>query len=255
MPSNSIIVYNEKTDSFDIKSNYLGLKTGISALPVGFELRKNIWGFTVIVPKDSEGLYLKRKPSANLNNDTAAKPPKIGILRLALGMLNNDQINQVNKDGKLPCNAKIVYNKKTNSYDLTTNYFGITTGTSTLPAGYELRKNIWGFTVVVPTNSEGLYLRRKSSQMSNIGFLRLHFGRLNNDQINQVNKGGKLPSNAIIVYNEKTDSFDIKSNYLGLKTGISALPTGFELRKNIWGFTVIVPKDSEGLYLRRKTSE
>ena len=136
-------------------------------------------------------IYVIKATPQSDSTQFATKPPKIGVLRLALGMLNNDQINQVNKSGKLPSNAKIVYNKKTNSYDLTTNYFGITTGTSTLPAGYELRKNIWGFTVVVPTNSEGLYLRRKStSQLATkppkIGVLRLALGMLNNDQINQI---------------------------------------------------------------------
>lgn len=86
------------------------------------------------------------------------QPPKIGRLRLLFSRLTNEQINAVNESRKLPNNAKFsktVYG----GYKIHNNFFGIRAGTKTLPEGYELKKGLLGFTVVVPKDTEGLLIR------------------------------------------------------------------------------------------------
>lgn len=83
--------------------------------------------------------------------------PKISFFRLAFGRLTDEQIDAVNKSRRLPKNAKI------NSFGSVKNdIFHITRGTRTLPEGYELRKNIFGFTKLVLIDSEGLFLKKKA---------------------------------------------------------------------------------------------
>ena len=83
--------------------------------------------------------------------------PKIGFFRLAFSRLTDEQIDAVNKTGRMPKNAKI-----SPSHIIQNDIFHITHGTKTLPEGYELRKGFLGFTKVVPIDSEGLFLKKKA---------------------------------------------------------------------------------------------
>ena len=73
--------------------------------------------------------------------------------------LTCEQIKQVNESGMLPKNAKF-YSNGMGGYTLGNNFFNISTGTRQLPAGYELQKNLLGFTVVVPKGSDGLFVNK-----------------------------------------------------------------------------------------------
>lgn len=88
----------------------------------------------------------------------AAKPHKIGGLRVLFSRLTNEQINAVNESRKLPDNAKFVKDG-TGGYAISNNFFGIRAGTKTLPDDYELKKNFLGFTIVVPKDTKGLFIK------------------------------------------------------------------------------------------------
>ncbi len=90
------------------------------------------------------------------------------------------------------------------------------------------------------------------SQAPKIGFFRLAFSRLTDEQIAQVNKTKKLPKNAKFI---DIGTIQIRNNFFNITQGTRTLPEGYELRKNWFGFTKVVRKDTEGLFLRKKTEE
>ncbi len=85
-------------------------------------------------------------------------PPEIGMLRIGTGFLTDEQIAQINKTRKLPPNAKFVPNA-VGQYKIVNNFINLTTGTRTLPEGYEVRKNLLGQAVVLPKDSAGFFVR------------------------------------------------------------------------------------------------
>ncbi len=93
-------------------------------------------------------------------NKLSAEVPQISWLRTVFSRLTKEQINAINETGQLPKNVKFVKDPVGN-YSITYNYAGITEGTRTLPAGYEVRQDVLGFTRVVPKDTEGLFIRNK----------------------------------------------------------------------------------------------
>ena len=45
-------------------------------------------------------------------------------------------------------------------------------------------------------------------------------------------------------------SYSISNNILGVRVGTQTLPEGFEVKKNFLGQAVVLPKGSEGLFIR-----
>jgi len=88
----------------------------------------------------------------------AVEPPKIGNTRLIFSRLTSKQIEQVNESGKLPANAKFVKTEQ-GGYVIRPNWFNVITGTRTIPAGFEIKKNLLGFSKVLPKDSAGLFIR------------------------------------------------------------------------------------------------
>lgn len=86
------------------------------------------------------------------------KPPKINCVRIIFNRLTDEQIEQINKSGKLPDNAKFVTNES-GGYSISPNIFGLTTGTQILPEGFEVKKNKLGVTVVLPKGTSGLLIK------------------------------------------------------------------------------------------------
>ena len=86
------------------------------------------------------------------------QPPRIGMGRLMLGLLTDKQVAQINASKKLPSNAKFVMNG-VGGYSISNNFFGMRVGTQTLPEGFEVKKNVLGFAVVLPKGSDGLMLK------------------------------------------------------------------------------------------------
>lgn len=110
-----------------------------------------------ITPVSTPAVDLEEKPDVvEISTKKEYDGPKIGMFRVLLGRLTNEQINAVNESRRLPENVKI--NKYKN---LKNNFFNITEGTRTLPEGYELRNNKFGFTRMVLIDSEGFLLKKK----------------------------------------------------------------------------------------------
>ena len=100
-------------------------------------------------------------PNDSVDLSCNKKIPDIGFFRIALNRLTPEQIAMVNESGKLPGNAKFVRNPMTGEYQINNNILGWTQGTRTLPAGYEVRRNVLGFTTVLPKDTEGLFIKSK----------------------------------------------------------------------------------------------
>ena len=88
------------------------------------------------------------------------EPTKINIARILFHRLTPEQIKTINETRQLPKNAKIVDAEVTGEPKLTWNAFDIIKGTHTLPAGYELKQDILGFTHVVREDSKAWYLKK-----------------------------------------------------------------------------------------------
>lgn len=84
--------------------------------------------------------------------------PKISWGRAAFSRLTDEQIRIINETGRLPEGTKFVCDGM-GGYTLSNNYGGIVTGTRTLPEGFELKKDWLGFTVIVPKDTESVFVK------------------------------------------------------------------------------------------------
>lgn len=100
----------------------------------------------------------------------------------------------------------------------------------------------------IQVQGQDLYERRMPvrHQPPRIGFFRLATGFLTQAQVDQINLSGKLPDNAKFIHNEY-GKFVICNNFLGLRVGTQDLPYGFEVKRNIIGQALVLPKGSSGL--------
>ena len=109
-------------------------------------------------PKDTVEIS---KPSTDdikvdFKGEKAVEPPKISRMRLMFSRLTDEQIKAVNESKMLPENAKFQFGGKV----ICNNWFGFSAGTRKLLPGYELKKNIFGFTIVVPESTKGLFIKK-----------------------------------------------------------------------------------------------
>lgn len=86
-------------------------------------------------------------------------------------------------------------------------------------------------------------------QAPKIGMWRIAFSRLTDEQIAQVNKTGKLPKNAKFIPDGR-GGYMLVNNFFDVTHGTKQIPEGFELKNNVLGFTCIVPKGTEGIFLK-----
>lgn len=93
----------------------------------------------------------------------------------------------------------------------------------------------------VPSNNQAL--------PPEIGTFRLATGFLTDKQVNDINKTRQLPPNAKFVMNGY-GSYSISNNFFGIRIGTQTLPEGFEVRKNVFGQAVVLPRGSEGLLIK-----
>jgi hypothetical protein len=131
-------------------------------------MRINSFNAIQNIPKvgfSSETVETPPSTAAEEKNDTVeikkVKPPQIGGLRLFFSMLTDEQINKVNEAKRLPKNAKFIANGY-GGYTVSNNWFNVTPGTRSLPAGFEVRKNWLGFAIVLPKDSESVFLKNKN---------------------------------------------------------------------------------------------
>ena len=118
--------------------------------------------FSHEIPQKKTGYSTpKRDLEDTAEFSTIKNPPEVGTIRAVFGYLSQEQIDAMNKTRKLPNNVKISRLDNGKFY-IRPNWFHISRGTHTIPEGFELRRNLAGFTEVVPIDEEGLMLRRKS---------------------------------------------------------------------------------------------
>ena len=124
----------------------------VSGMP--FSTMQNV---KAVTSRNVTGTYFKggEKRTTNTKDST-----KIGYWRAAFSRLTNEQIEKANKTGKLSGKAKIKQNGR-GGYTIVSNLMGISSGTQTIPEGFELRKNWLGFTKVLPKDTEGLFIKKK----------------------------------------------------------------------------------------------
>ncbi len=86
-------------------------------------------------------------------------PNKIGYFRAVFSKLTDKQIQNVNETKKLT--GKVKFKQFFGRYIIVPNILNITTGTKTLPEGFELKKSrFFGFTNVLPKDSEGFFVKK-----------------------------------------------------------------------------------------------
>ena len=101
---------------------------------------------------------LTRNPDVVELSSAETEPPKINAARIMFRVLTDEQIAQINKSGKLPSNGKFIKNAE-GAYDISNNFFNLTTGTQILPEGYEVKKDVFGFARVLPKGTEGALIK------------------------------------------------------------------------------------------------
>ena len=104
---------------------------------------------------------LERSPKADAFKKTKKGELKVNPLRIWFHRLTQDQIDAINETRALPKNMKVRPNPVGTGFHTYHNIFNLYNGTKTLPDGYELRKNILGFTRLVPNDTEGFWLKKK----------------------------------------------------------------------------------------------
>ena len=88
-----------------------------------------------------------------------ATAPEIGLARILFNRLTPEQIATINENKQMPKNAKFV-DDPMYGLRMTWNIADISAGTHTLPAGYELKNDILGFTHVVREGTQAWYLKK-----------------------------------------------------------------------------------------------
>ena len=109
---------------------------------------------------------------------------------------------------------------------------------------------------VTSRNVTGTYFKGGEKRTTNtkdstkIGYWRAAFSRLTDEQIKNVNETGELNGNVKFRSNGQ-GGYVIVPNIMNVSVGTKTLPAGFELKKNFLGFTCVVPKDSESIFLKK----
>lgn len=83
-----------------------------------------------------------------------------------------------------------------------------------------------------------------------ISTIRLFFSWLSDEQIDGINESKMLPENGKFVMNG-SGGYGVVPNFFNFTTGTRKLPEGFEVKKSIFGFATVLPKDSEGFFIQK----
>lgn len=123
--------------------------------PPKVDLNKNFQTWFKPLPSDD---LQKSDSFQSLNkNEQTMEAPEIKTSRILIGRLKKEDIDAINESGKLPKNAK--FKEMNGKITIAWNAFDITTGTHTLPAGYEVKNDIFGFTHVVREGTKNLFIK------------------------------------------------------------------------------------------------
>ena len=208
---------------------------------------------------------------------------EVGWLDVAANRLSDEDIERINETRQAPKNTVFQKINETTTetytdsqgntqtrivetggwhYELVNNLTGTETGTTVLPEGYTVQKDILGFIEIVEDGSKGIFLKKnnkneaeinkKDTIKNDVGFLQTATGLLTDKQIENMNKSGVVPEGTIIV-KTSDGGYELENDRLGLKKGTRQIPSGYEIRKDLFGFMKIVPVDQKSIFLRNKT--
>ena len=208
---------------------------------------------------------------------------EVGWLDVAANRLSDEDIERINETRQAPKNTVFQKINETTTetytdsqgnmqtrivetggwhYELVNNITGTETGTTVLPEGYTVQKDIFGFIEIVEDGSKGIFLKKnnkneaeinkKDTIKNDVGFLQAATGLLTDKQIENINKSGVVPEGTIIV-KTSDGGYELENDRLGLKKGTRQIPSGYEIRKDLFGFMKIVPVDQKSIFLRNKT--
>lgn len=133
-----------------------------------FENNEEAKAYAETVNDTGEDVYVKRRPQKEekpvrhqgdcFDCEKPKECPKISWARAAFSRLTDEQIKTINETGKLPEGVKVVRDGF-GGYTLSNNYGGLVTGTRTIPEGFEMKKDWAGFTVIVPKDTESIFVK------------------------------------------------------------------------------------------------
>lgn len=132
--------------------------------------------YTDIVNTTGQDVFVKQKqddlasgPHAGdtfeakkLDDETRVECPKASWFQAITQRLSDEQVEIINKTGKLPDGVKVIRNTNTGDFMLCPDFNVFTPGTKTIPAGYELKQSIGGVTLVVPQDTESIFIKNAS---------------------------------------------------------------------------------------------
>ena len=101
----------------------------------------------------------------------------------------------------------------------------------------------------MPNDKVDISAKANTVQPPEISAARLFFRVLTDEQISQINEAIRLPQNAKFVMNG-FGGYAITNNFFNFRAGTKILPEGFEVRKDIFGMAVVLPKGMEGAVLK-----
>lgn len=112
---------------------------------------------------DPSKIIINGQPATDLFQKTDNKKDEVKLPEItnyqALSMrFTDDQIEAMNKVGRVPDKLKIVPNNINGGYTLVYDFGKITQGTKEIPAGFEMKRNVLGFAMIVPKGTEGLLI-------------------------------------------------------------------------------------------------
>lgn len=239
---------------YELVNNKSGLVTGTTKLPEGYIIKKDIFGFATIVEQGTKSIFLKEnKQEKEEIAKRSTEKNSINPIDALTGLLSDEQIEKINKSRVLP-KGTLITQSEHGKYDLTFDITGLSTGTRLLPEGYEVRKDVLGFATIVPIDQKSIFLKDKQPQNTNInktdiGFMEAAFQVLTDKQIEEINRTKKLPEGTVIQKDEHGD-FYITGDVTNLSTGTRTLPKGFEVKKNVFGYAIIVPEGTRGIFIK-----
>ena len=117
--------------------------------------------FTDVVNKNKSEDMFMNQAVLDKKDGTITVPP-ISWARATFNRLTDEQVAAINETRRLPENVKIVPDMK-GGYRLTYDYTGLTMGTRTVPEGFEMKKDIFGFSGVVPKDTEGVFIKNSEA--------------------------------------------------------------------------------------------
>ena len=195
----------------------MNIKPIRSYIPVNTRLRK-------VLPAAIAVSTVTAPALTSCNIDNRQHNHKVDWFAVEFNRLSDEDVRKINKTRQAPQNtvfAKIDETKteyytdsegnrrsrevKTGRwhYELVNNRSGMETGTTTLPEGFSVEKDVMGFIHVVETGTKGLFIKGskkpETKNQSKIGFLEAATGLLSDEQIAQINSTRQVPEGTIIV--------------------------------------------------------